>query len=166
MDAQHSAQVAAATWPAATCEGWGASMRYFSDDDIRWLAGLLSSEGLAEIEVQEGDESVTLAVAQQPLRPVVQKEEPAWPEVLPKDLIPVLSPMPGIFFRAPSPEAAAYVEVGDSVERGDVIGLIEVMKMFNEVTAPVGGVVAQVAVGNGAQVEQDDTLMLIRHAVQ
>jgi acetyl-CoA carboxylase biotin carboxyl carrier protein len=138
-------------------------MRHFTDDDIRWLADLLAQEGLEQIEVQEGDETVMVGARQAAARPLPPPPTPE-PAALPKDVIPVISPMPGVFYRSSSPETPPYVEVGDVVERGDIVGLIEVMKMFNEVTAPVGGTVLRTIVPNSAQVEHDQALMLIQLA--
>lgn len=62
---------------------------------------------------------------------------------------PILSPLPGTFYRKPSPEAAAYKEVGDTVEVGDVIGLVEVMKSFHEVKADTAGTIASFHLDDG-----------------
>ena len=73
----------------------------------------------------------------------------------------VLSPLPGIFYRRPSPEAPPYKNEGDLVSEGDVIGLVEVMKQFNEVHADAGGKVVSFLVENEAPVEPEQPLVLI-----
>jgi biotin carboxyl carrier protein len=73
----------------------------------------------------------------------------------------VLSPLPGIFYRRPSPEAPPYKAEGDRVSVGDVIGLVEVMKQFNEVHADAGGKVVRFLVENEAPVEPEQPLVLI-----
>jgi acetyl-CoA carboxylase biotin carboxyl carrier protein len=73
----------------------------------------------------------------------------------------VVSPLPGIFYRRPSPEAPPYKQEGDRVKEGDVIGLVEVMKQFNEVHADAAGKIVRFLVDNEAPVEPEQPLMLI-----
>lgn len=150
----------------------------FEDDDIRWLLTALEEHGLQEIEVQQGDlrvrvsaattvEAQPQAVVQAPPAPAgPQPQAPAEPEApqAAASGVPVLSPMAGIFFRQPSPDADTFCEEGDRVEAGDVVGLIEVMKLFNEITAPVTGVVSKFEVENQERVEADQPLMYISPA--
>ncbi|KAB7597627.1 acetyl-CoA carboxylase [Verminephrobacter eiseniae] len=75
--------------------------------------------------------------------------------------IEVLSPLPGIFYRQAAPDAPPYVTEGSRVRVGDVLGLIEVMKQFSEVSAEVDGTVLRFAVGNGDAVEPGQTLLFI-----
>lgn len=74
----------------------------------------------------------------------------------------ILSPMPGIFYRLPSPESACYVEVGQAVKVGDVLGLIEVMKQYSELTAEVDGTVEAILVEDGDAVEAGQAIIVIR----
>lgn len=74
----------------------------------------------------------------------------------------VLSPLPGTFYRKPSPDAAPFVNEGDKVEVGDVIGLVEVMKTFNEVHADAAGTVLRFHVDNEAPVEAGQVLLAIQ----
>ena len=73
----------------------------------------------------------------------------------------VVSPLPGIFYRRPSPEAAPYKEEGDRVKEGEVIGLVEVMKQFTEVPADAKGKVVRFLVENEAPVEPGQPVLLI-----
>ena len=73
----------------------------------------------------------------------------------------VLSPLPGIFYRRPSPEAPPYKKDGDTVKVGDVIGLVEVMKQFTEIQADASGKVVRFLVDNEAAVESGQTVLLI-----
>lgn len=73
----------------------------------------------------------------------------------------VLSPLPGIFYRRPSPEAPPYKQDGDVVKPGDVIGLVEVMKQFTEIHADAAGKVVRFLVENEAAVEPEQPLLLI-----
>jgi biotin carboxyl carrier protein len=76
----------------------------------------------------------------------------------------VLCPLPGTFYRKPSPEAAAYKSEGDAVAVGDVIGLVEVMKQFNEVHADVAGRIVRYLVNNEDAVEPAQPLVVIDKA--
>jgi acetyl-CoA carboxylase biotin carboxyl carrier protein len=73
----------------------------------------------------------------------------------------ILSPLPGTFYRRASPEAAPYVEAGASVESGAVVGLVEVMKQFNDVETNVAGRVAEILVDDGEPVDAGQVLMRI-----
>jgi len=77
------------------------------------------------------------------------------------DTIPVLSPMVGVFYRAPEPGAAPYVNVGDRVESGQQVGIIEVMKVFTAVSAGTSGVVTEILAENESFVEFNAELMRI-----
>lgn len=74
----------------------------------------------------------------------------------------VLSPMPGVFYRRPSPDAACYVEVGQVVQVGDILGLIEVMKQYSELTAEVDGTIEAILVEDGDAIEAGQSIMVIR----
>ena len=74
----------------------------------------------------------------------------------------VASPLLGIFYRAPKPGAPPFVEVGQRVEEGSVIAIIEVMKLMNSVRSDVGGEVVEILPGNGALVEYGETLIRVR----
>ncbi|MFY1992649.1 acetyl-CoA carboxylase [Achromobacter xylosoxidans] len=73
----------------------------------------------------------------------------------------ILSPLPGTFYRRPSPDAAPFVEVGATIQPGDVVGIVEVMKQFNQIEAEVGGVVAEILVADGDPVEPGQALLRI-----
>jgi biotin carboxyl carrier protein len=73
----------------------------------------------------------------------------------------VVSPLPGTFYRKPSPEAQPYVREGDRISAGDVVGLVEVMKTFNEVHADSDGRVARFLIDNDAPVEAGQALLVL-----
>lgn len=77
-------------------------------------------------------------------------------------LVEIRSPMVGTFYRAPSPDAPNYVEVGSRVEKGQVVCIVEAMKLMNEIEAEVSGVVVKSAVENASPVEFNQTLFLVR----
>lgn len=146
----------------------------YEDSDVRWLIEAIEEHGLAEIEVAKGDLRIcvrahasTVAAAAPVAAPVPKAAAPAAapPAAAPVPSgVPVLSPMAGIFYRQPSPDADPFVEEGDRVEAGDVVGLIEVMKLFNEITAPVTGVVSRIVVETQERIEADDPLLYIQPA--
>jgi biotin carboxyl carrier protein len=74
----------------------------------------------------------------------------------------VISPLPGIFYRKPGPGKDPFVEVGDAVESGQTVGIVEIMKQFTEVQSDVAGVVESFEVADGAMVNPGDTLVVVR----
>ena len=83
---------------------------------------------------------------------------PAEPKV---EGTPLTSPMVGTFYRAPSPGAKPFVEVGDTVKKGQTVCIIEAMKLLNEVEAETDGVVKEICVENGQPVEYGQNLLII-----
>ena len=75
--------------------------------------------------------------------------------------MPVVSPLVGVFYRSSSPGSKPFVEVGDTIERGQTIGIVEAMKVMNEVQSDYRGVVAEILVENGEAVQYEQRLMLI-----
>lgn len=140
-------------------------MSCFSDDDIRWLLDLLEEEQLAEIEVEEGECSVSVrAYNSQPQSLCPQPQitlTPGAVEELPDHITQVVAPVAGTFYRTPSPDADPFVAVGDIVEVGDTLGSVEAMKLYHDITSPTRGRIAAVAVENGEHVEAEQQLMLI-----
>ena len=77
------------------------------------------------------------------------------------NLIPIVAPMVGTFYRAPAPEAAAFVEIGQMVTQGQALCIIEAMKLMNEIEAEISGRVVDILVENGQPVEYGQTLFLL-----
>jgi acetyl-CoA carboxylase biotin carboxyl carrier protein len=149
---------------------------------IKKLIDLIQESDVAEIEISEGEESVRISrtssvvpnyAAQAPAQYAVPAAAPA-PAATPapaaeaapteskaNDANAVRSPMVGTFYRSSSPEAAAFVEVGQTVAAGDVICIIEAMKMFNQIEADRSGTVTAILVENGHPVEFDEPLIVI-----
>jgi acetyl-CoA carboxylase biotin carboxyl carrier protein len=146
-------------------------------DDIRLLIELLDQEDLLEIEVEADGKRVLVrsdaavaaelsAAAGPPLEiaaPSAPAEDEAEPEAeaIPENWVAIASPMAGVFYRAPSPDAPPYVNEGDMVEEGDVVALVEAMKVFNPIVSEVGGTVVRILVENEAQVEAEDVLFYV-----
>jgi len=146
----------------------------FDPKTLAELAALLNETGLSEIELAEGDRKVRLAraitqVAMPAAAPVAVAAPvaaaPAAPVAAPADLSKhpglVKSPMVGVAYLSAEPGAPAYVTVGQTVEAGATLLLVEAMKTFNQIKAPRAGVVKQILVTSGAPVEFDEPLMII-----
>jgi len=145
---------------------------------VKKLIELLDESGIAEIEITEGEESVRISrysqnapAAPAPMNyaapapaaapaaaPVVAEAAAAEPE---DEGFLVPAPMVGTFYAASSPGAAPYVQVGDRVNEGDTLCIIEAMKMMNQIDADVSGVVKSIRVQNGEAVEYGQTLIVI-----
>lgn len=143
---------------------------------IKKLIDLIQESDVAEIEIHEGEESVRIsrastaapimmhAAAPAPVSAPVAApalEAPAPAAATPNTANAVKSPMVGTFYRSSSPEAASFIEVGQTVAAGDVICIIEAMKMFNQIEADRSGVVKAILVENGQPVEYDEPLVII-----
>ena len=145
---------------------------------LKKLIDLVEESGIAELEITEGEEKVrisrnvttnapasatvtSLAAAPVAAAPVVAA--PAGGEaVAPQAEGHVLkSPMVGTYYRAPTPGAKAFVEVGQTVNEGDTVCIIEAMKMLNEIEADRSGVIKAILVENGQPVEYGHALMVI-----
>ena len=147
---------------------------------IKKLIELLDESGIAEIEVTEGEESVRIS-RYGAASPLVQGTAPfalpAIPASAPDSAPPptavaaeerpsssgfeIEAPMVGTMYRAPSPGAPPFVEVGSRVSAGDVVCIIEAMKILNQIESDVSGVVKEVLVENGQPVEFGQTLMIV-----
>ncbi len=146
---------------------------------VKKLIELLEESGVAEIEIREGEESVRISRYNQGTPTVIASPMPTAPVSVPaspgaseeagavaeEEAIPpghiVKSPMVGTFYRAPSPGAKPFVEVGQHVKAGDTLCIIEAMKILNQIEADKSGVVAAVLVENGQPVEYDEPLFVI-----
>lgn len=148
---------------------------------IKKLIELVEESGIAELEITEGEESVRInrhssapmaapvhyaaAPAAAPVTaapaasPAATPSEEAAPAVVAGHQ--VKSPMVGTFYRASSPEAPSYVEVGDTVNVGDTLCIVEAMKMMNQIEADKAGVVKAILVDNEDAVEFDQPLFVI-----
>ncbi len=100
------------------------------------------------------------AVLPTPTAPTQPAATPAEP-VLPSNAHPIVSPMVGTFYHAPNPKDKPYVSEGDRIEKGQTIGLIEAMKMMNEIDSDVSGTVLKVVAANGQAVEYGQPLVLV-----
>ena len=149
---------------------------------IKKLIELVEESGITELEVQEEEGTVRIsraapavapAAVQYAAAPVVAPTPTAAPTQAPAAATPaptasdelsghlVRSPMVGTFYRSPSPEAKAFVEVGQSVKVGDALCIVEAMKMMNRIEADKAGVVKAILINDGDAVEFDEPLIVI-----
>ena len=149
---------------------------------IKKLIELVEESGITELEVQEEEgtvrisraaPAVTPAAVQYAAAPVVAPTPAATPAQAPAAATPapaasnevsghlVRSPMVGTFYRSPSPEAKAFVEVGQSVKVGDALCIVEAMKMMNRIEADKAGVVKAILINDGDAAEFDELLIVI-----
>ena len=148
---------------------------------IKTLIDLVEQSGIAELEVKEGEESVRIARTPTgggmptyflpPPAAAAPAAAPAAAVAAPKAEAPaapkadtrhkVRAPMVGTFYRSPSPGAKAFVEVGQTVKAGQVLCIIEAMKMLNQIEADKAGVVAEILAENEKPVEFDQPLFVI-----
>jgi len=150
---------------------------------IKKLIDLLEESNLAELEIKEGEETVRLsripkgavtsmpAAAPAPAHHQVRVEPPA-PASAAAPSAPaaeksmpdghvVTAPMVGTFYASQNPESPPFVKIGQKVKAGDTLGIIEAMKMFNQIEADVAGTVVAVLVSNGQPVEFDEPMFVI-----
>jgi acetyl-CoA carboxylase biotin carboxyl carrier protein len=148
---------------------------------IKKLIDLLEESNLAELEIKEGEETVRLSripkgavtampaaatvhqvrVEPQPTAPSAAPSAPSTADnALPEGHV-VTAPMVGTFYASSNPEAPAFVKVGQKVKAGETLGIIEAMKMFNQIESDVSGTVLAVLAESGQPVEFDEPLFVI-----
>jgi len=147
---------------------------------IKKLIELLDESGVAEIEIHEGEESVRIsrnspaptmmhmpheayAMAAPPPPVAAPVASPDVPPAAPDKVTghEVKAPMVGTFYSAPSPGAAAFIEVGQQVNKGDTICIIEAMKLLNQIESDASGIVKAICVDNGEPLEYGQTICIV-----
>jgi acetyl-CoA carboxylase biotin carboxyl carrier protein len=154
---------------------------------IQELIKFVSKSGVSEVAIEQKDFKITIKAteAKGKVQEVIQVAMPAAaPVVMPAatpavaavpspaapaaeakgNLIEVRSPMIGTFYRSPSPDKPAFVEVGQTIKTGDTVCVIEAMKLFNEIEAEVSGTIVKVLVNDSTPVEYDQPLFLVEPA--
>ena len=152
----------------------------FDTDYIDQLAKIIADNELTEISLEDGNQAITIrkdlpevvsagvampvaapvqqAPASAPAAAVAPKAESTEPA---KKGNPVVSPMVGTFYSKPAPDKEAFVKVGDTVSSGDVVCIIEAMKLMNEIETEFSGKVVEICVEDGQAVEYGQTIMYI-----
>ena len=160
-----------------------------SSDDLQRLAHLVEENGLSELRYEEGDLRITLRTASYTRSSAVTYSVPTAAAGIavdsgeddgfpPSDFSPpnnslsvasprirIEAPVMGVFYRSPAPGEASFIEVGDTIEAGQPIGMIEAMKVFSEVLSEAAGVVLEIPAKNGALVQPGDALVLLEEVV-
>lgn len=141
----------------------------FDIEYVEKLAKVLTENSLTEISLEDGEQAVTLrkdvisatpavipaVSAQQTAVSDSQADEPQ------KKGKPLTSPMVGTFYSAPSPDAEPFVKVGQTVKEGDVVCIVEAMKLMNEIEAELSGKIVEICVSDGQPVEFGQVLMYV-----
>jgi acetyl-CoA carboxylase biotin carboxyl carrier protein len=149
------------------------------EKDIRKYANLMQELGLTGLEFSENGNTVRLEMSRpetanaytQPQNNInYTKAEDIRPEMGVKDesnsgLVNICSPMVGVFYNAPAENASPFVQLGDSVKKGDVLCIIEAMKLMNEILADQDGVIAEVCAGNEQIVDYGHVLFRMKKEV-
>jgi len=149
---------------------------------LKKLIDLVQESGISELEITEGEEKVRINRTGPTAPAALMTMPPPGPAVSPSTMVPALaaapvqqneiadaevdgqtvkSPMVGIFYRAASPGAPAFSEIGQSVSAGDTLCIIEAMKLLNEIEAETGGTIKSILVENGQPVEYGQPLFVI-----
>ena len=145
----------------------------FDIEYVEKLAKVLADNSLTEISLEDGEQAITLR-KESIVAPVAAIASPAaQPEAAPapaqqaapqaevKKGKPLTSPMVGTFYSAPSPDAKPFVEVGSTIAQGDVVCIVEAMKLMNEIESECAGKVVEICVKDGQPVEFGQVLMYI-----
>ena len=148
----------------------------FEVEYIEKLAKIIADNELTEISLEDGEQAITIrkdlpevvaaATVAAPAVAPAQASAPAAPQAAPSTTEApkgkaITSPMVGTFYAAPSPDAAPFVEIGKSVAVGDVVCIIEAMKLMNEIKSEQAGKITQICVKNGDPIEFGQVLMYV-----
>ena len=136
---------------------------------LKKLIDLVEASGISELELTEGEEKVKISrnsgVSYQPQLAQVQPQSINTDEIeIPVAVVDgdsINSPMVGSFYRASSPDSSPFVDVGSTVKKGDVLCIIEAMKLLNEIESEHDGIIKKILVENGQPVEFGEPLFLI-----
>jgi acetyl-CoA carboxylase biotin carboxyl carrier protein len=147
-------------------------------EQLKALAKLVEKHNLTELTVEENGLTITIKGTEAQAQVVyagpapveseftAEQEIIADVEVTPEEpaanVVRIESPMVGVFYRASSPDSPPFAEVGDTIEVGQPIGLIEAMKVFSEVPSEIAGVILEMPVENAKLVQQGDVLAVVR----
>ena len=133
------------------------------ESDIRKYAELMQELGLTGLEITQDNQVVRLertAAASEKAVPVIPVQQQALEQS--PDYISVKSPLVGLFYAAPAENAAPYVSVGDTVQKGQTLCIVEAMKLMNEIQAEESGTIIEICIGNGQMVEYGTELFRIK----
>ena len=142
----------------------------FDIEYVEKLAKVLADNSLTEITLEDGEQAISLrkevvSVATAPVATPVVAPQATAPVEKPAQEVkkgkPLTSPMVGTFYKAPSPDAKPFVEVGQTIKEGDVVCIVEAMKLMNQIEAEVSGKIVEICVQDGQPVEFGQVLMYV-----
>jgi acetyl-CoA carboxylase biotin carboxyl carrier protein len=143
--------------------------------EIKELIKLVSETGVSEVEVERGDFKIAIKkidgrtvvvnqapqyIAQAPMMSAANLVESA-PVASTSNFITVKSPMIGTYYKSSSPDKAPFLQIGDEIKLGQVLCIIEAMKLFNEIESEISGKIVKILVENASPVEYDQPLFLV-----
>jgi acetyl-CoA carboxylase biotin carboxyl carrier protein len=137
-------------------------------DLVKKVIKIAEEADISGLAVQQGDFRVEVkrekGLHAIPSHPIPHHQGPAAPAKKDEEegVLAITAPMVGTFYRSPSPDSAPYLEIGDRVEPGKTVCIIEAMKLFNEIESEIKGEVTKILVENGQAVEYGQKLFLIR----
>lgn len=149
-------------------------MKNFKKDCVKKLINLMKNNELTEITIEEGDSSITIKTDN--YTPVVREKITTKEEVIiteteclaeeppienNENIVPIVSNMIGLFYSKPSPKEAPYVQVGDEIEEGDTVCIIETIKLMNKITSDVSGKIVEICIEDGKPVEYGQVIMYV-----
>ena len=150
--------------------------RFMKAKEIQELIDFISNSGLAEVKIETDEFKLSIkknseAPAAKPSENITPQYTQAPTQVAPpapteaspaaQNLLEVKSPMIGTFYRSPNPDAEFFANVGDSIQKGQPVCIIEAMKLFNEVESEVSGKIVKILVDDASPVEYDQPLFLV-----
>ena len=149
-------------------------MKSFKKECVKKLINLMKNNELTEITIEEGNSSITIKTEN--FTPVVREkieteeetivtECECFQEETPvennENIVPIVSNMLGLFYSKPSPKDAPFVKVGDEIEEGDTVCIIETIKLMNKITSDVSGKVVEICIEDGKPVEYGQVIMYV-----
>ncbi|MDD5730430.1 MAG: acetyl-CoA carboxylase biotin carboxyl carrier protein [Candidatus Omnitrophica bacterium] len=143
--------------------------------EIKEMINLMNENSLVELEIEKDGMRIRLkkttsetsgysgpvVIEREKVQAAQTTQAPQTPEKAPVNTVEIKAPMVGTFYRAPAPEAPPYVEVGQTIEPGQVICIIEAMKLMNEIKSEIRGKIAEILVENAEPVEFGQTMFII-----
>jgi len=146
-------------------------------DELQQLVSLFEGYNLTELILEEDGLRLVLRARSEAI-PAASAAPPGGATAIPacspspvkatpeaatiENRVPIVAPMVGVFYRAASPDAPPFIEVGDHIEVGQTIGMIEAMKVFSEIPSEVAGEVVDIPAQNGQLVQQGDTIVMVK----
>jgi len=136
----------------------------FDIEYVEKLAKVLADNSLTEISLEDGEQAITIRKDVIGVAPAAVSTPTAQPAAVSEPVKkgrPLTSPMVGTFYSKPSPDSEAFVKVGQTVKEGDVVCIVEAMKLMNEIESEFSGKILEICVSDGQPVEFGQVLMYV-----